>query len=297
MKRALLALVAVAALLGAGCTRGADQDGPPRPLLWKVSDADNDVYLLGSFHLLKPTDYPLAPETDAAFADAEQVVFELSPADLASPALAESMAGAGRGDGRTLQQALPADTWSRLEAYFRRRQIDAVAMQQYDTWFVSLIIAMTEMQEAGLATDHGLDKHFAERSIAAGKPSRGLETIDEQLRLFETMSPEQQLQSLESTLDDLEDIEGVIDGMHRLWRAGDEDGLFAATGAEMKAEFPALYDRMNRDRNRAWLPELRALLDDSRGDDALVVVGAMHLLGEDGVVEGLRRAGYKVERL
>ena len=54
---------------------------------------------------------------------------------------------------------------------------------------------------------------------------------------------------------------------------------------------------MNRDRTQAWLPDLRALLDDSTSDDALVIVGAMHLLGEDGVVEGLRAAGYRVERL
>ena len=111
------------------------------------------------------------------------------------------------------------------------------------------------------------------------------------------MTQEQQVQSLQATLDDVADMRAAIDEMHRLWRAGDEAGLFAATGAEMKARFPALYARMNRDRNVAWLPELRALLDDSAGDDALVIVGAMHLLGEDGVVQGLRDAGYAVERL
>jgi uncharacterized protein YbaP (TraB family) len=156
---------------------------------------------------------------------------------------------------------------------------------------------MQEMDRAGLKTDHGLDRHFADRTVAAGKPARGLESIDEQILLFEGMTHEQQVQSLESTLTDIADMRGVIDEMHRLWRAGDEAGLFAATGAQMRDEFPALYDRMNRDRNRAWIPELRALLDGSGDDDALVIVGAMHLLGEDGVVEGLRREGYVVERL
>ena len=300
MKTLILSMFAVAALLVAGCSDGADvaAGGPPRPLLWKVSDGDNSLYLLGSFHLLMPSDYPLAASTDAAFADAEQVVFELSPADLASPDLPQAMAGAAlRGDGRTLQQALPAPTWARLKAYLSERRMDPVAMQQYDAWFVSLLVANTEMQAAGLAADHGLDRHFADRTVAAGKPARGLETIDQQILLFEGMSQEQQAQSLESTLDDIADMKAMIEQMHRLWRAGDADGLFAATGAEMKAEFPALYDRMNRDRNRAWLPELRELLDGDGDDDALVVVGAMHLLGEDGVVEGLREAGYTVERL
>jgi uncharacterized protein YbaP (TraB family) len=299
MKNLLLAMTAVAAMLICSCSKAdAPANPPPRPLLWKVSDADNAIYLLGSFHLLKPSDYPLAESTDAAFEDAEHVVFELSPADLASPDLAQAMAGAAlRGGGLTLQQALPAKTWKRLSAYFVERRIDPVAMQQYDAWFVSLLVAITEMQAAGLQTDHGLDKHFADRSIAAGKPSRGLETIDQQIALFEGMSREQQVQSLESTLEDIADIRGAIDEMHRLWRDGDEAGLFAATGAEMQAEFPALYQRMNVDRNRAWLPELRAMLDGSDGDDTLVIVGAMHLLGEDGVVEGLREAGFRVERL
>jgi uncharacterized protein YbaP (TraB family) len=65
----------------------------------------------------------------------------------------------------------------------------------------------------------------------------------------------------------------------------------------MKAEYPDLYQRINVDRNRAWLPKLQALLDDSEGDNALVVVGALHLLEQDGVVELLRAKGYTVERL
>lgn len=285
-----------ALMLLAGCAPAVAE--PPRPLLWKVSDADNSLYLLGSFHLLKPTDYPLAPSTDAAFEDAEQVVFELSPQDLGGTELAQAMAGAAlRGDGRTLEQSLPPETWKTLKTHLQTRNIDPVAMQQYDAWFVSLLVALTEMQVAGLSTENGLDKHFADRTVAAGKPSRGLESIDEQIALFEGMTQEQQVQALESTLRDIADMRGMIDEMHALWRAGDEAGLFAATGAEMKAEFPALYDRMNRDRNRAWIPELRALLDGGGEDDALVVVGAMHLLGEDGVVEGLRKAGYRVERL
>ena len=293
------AIVALGAL-GAACSTRDDSRHADsyRPLLWKVDDGDNSVYLLGSFHLLKPSDYPLPAATDAAFEDAELVVFELSPDDLSSPALAQAMAGAAlRGDRRTLQQALPAATWKKLKAHLQSRRIDPVAMQQYDAWFVSLLIAITEMQTAGLATDHGLDRHFAERTVAAGKPARGLETIDAQIALFEGMTQEQQVQSLQSTLDEVADMRAAIDEMHRLWRAGDEAGLFAATGAEMKAGFPALYARMNRDRNQAWLPELRALLDHSTSDDALVIVGAMHLLGEDGVVEGLRAAGYRVERL
>lgn len=70
-----LGLAAVFAYLWSS-GRGFGGHTPPVPLLWKVSDADNSLYLLGSFHLLKPEDYPLSAEVDAAFADAEALLFE-----------------------------------------------------------------------------------------------------------------------------------------------------------------------------------------------------------------------------
>src|SRR5690349_4989078 len=93
----------IAALLSLSLAAPALAEAP-RPLLWKVSDGDNSIYLLGSFHLLKPGDYPLAASTDAAFEDAEQVVFELSPAEMADPAGPARMQQAAiRTDGSTLQ--------------------------------------------------------------------------------------------------------------------------------------------------------------------------------------------------
>ncbi len=270
----------------------------PRPLLWKVSDPDNSIYLLGSFHLLKASDYPLAPSTDAAFEDAERVVFELSPAELSDPAGSVRMAAAARrADGRTLQQSLPEDTWQTLQAYAALRQQSTEHFQGMDAWFVSLVISLTEMQLLGLDTERGLDKHFADRALKAGKPTQGLETFDQQIALFEGMSADEQRQALEDSLDEVSEMQAEIQRMHTLWRAGDAEGLFEATGAELKAKYPGVYKRLNSDRNLAWLPRLRAMLDDSDSDDTLVVVGALHLLGEDGVVELLRAKGYTVERL
>lgn len=271
---------------------------PPRPLLWKVSDADNSIYLLGSFHLLKPADYPLASSTDAAFDDAEQVVFEISPAEMADPAGPTRMAQAAlRADGSTLQQSLPPDSWSKLEAYAARRSLPLQNFQPMEAWFVSLVVSITEMQMLGLNPELGLDKHFADRAGKAGKPTRGLETFDQQIALFDGMSADEQRQALEDTLEEAAEMRGEIERMHALWRAGDGEALFEETGAELKAEYPALYKRLNHDRNLAWLPRLQAMLDDEAEDETLVVVGALHLLGEDGVVELLRAKGYAVERL
>ena len=119
MRLAWIACLLCLTLL-AGCARAE----PPRPLLWKVSDADNSVYLLGSFHLLRKGDYPLAASTDQAFEDAESVVFELSPAEMNDPALGQMMgAAARREDGKRLQDTLAPETWRQLEAWAQRRGV------------------------------------------------------------------------------------------------------------------------------------------------------------------------------
>ena len=271
---------------------------PPKPLLWKVSDADNSIYLLGSFHLLKDSDYPLADSTYAALEDAERVVFELAPSEMNDPALGQKMgAAAMRTDGTTLQQSVPEETWNQLLAFTIKRGMPIANLQRFDAWFVGLIVSLTEMQALGLDPEKGLDKHFAQRAAEAGKPVSGLETGDQQIALFDGMDATQQLQYLQDTLSELANVEAEIDKMHGLWRSGDGQALYAATGAEMKAEYPALYQRINVDRNRAWLPRLAGMLDDSDSDDTLVVVGALHLLGDDGVLAMLKAKGYQVERL
>lgn len=292
-------LLSMLALLLACLVAGCAQAEPPRPLLWKVSDADNHLYLLGSFHLLKEGDYPLAPSTGQAFEDAEQVLFEIAPAELRGPELPLAMAKAARrSDGRRLQDSLDPALWARLEAWAARTGTPLEPLQGMDAWFVALSVSLTEMQRLGLNPQLGLDRHFAERAVSAGKAVEGLETGAEQIAIFEEMDPRTQQQSLEDALGDAAEMKANINRMHALWRAGDAEGLHAETSQRLAQDYPALYARVNRERNQAWLPRLQRQLDEGgANDDALVVVGALHLLGEDGLVALLREAGYTVERL
>lgn len=288
-----LSLVLLLAAAVAACAQE-----PPRPLLWKVSDADNSIYLLGSFHLLKEDDYPLDPAVEAAFEDAERLVFELPPDAMADPKTGRMMLQAAqRTDGSRLRDELSKETWERLEAHARRRNLPLGPMQNMDAWYVGLVVSLTEMQAQGLMPEHGLDKHFAQRAAQAGKPAGGLESVAEQIALFDGLDRELQVASLEQTLAELEDLQARVERMHALWRAGDAEGLYAMTGAEMKARQPELYARVNTARNQAWLPRLKTLLDPPGDEDVLVVVGALHLLGEDGLVALFEAEGYTVERL
>ncbi len=272
--------------------------GAPKPLLWKVSDANNSLYLLGSFHMLKETDYPLAKSTDLAFDDAEQLVFELSPEEMNNPALGQKMAQAAtRTDGKTLQQSLLPETWKKFEAYATKNNLPIANFQAFEPWFVGLILNVTEMQKIGLNPALGLDKYFMDRAANAGKPAKGLETGDSQIAIFDGMSAKQQEQFLDDALNESAEMKAKIEELHSTWRNADDKTLFNKMAAEMRKEYPELYESINPARNKIWLPKLEALLKDNDKDDVLIVVGALHLIGDDGVVKLLKDKGYKVERM
>ena len=207
LRRSLKVLV-VTALLGSASVLAADAPkatGAPVPLLWKVSDKDNAVYLLGSFHLLRPGDYPLSPEVEAAFADAERLMFELAPEEMQSPAMPQMMLQAAlRTDGSTLQQELDAATWRRLEGWAGKNGMPVVSFNNFEPWFVGLTISIVEMTRQGLDPKLGLDNHFMDKAKAAGKPTAGLERAQEQIGVLDGMEATEQRQFIVEALDQAE---------------------------------------------------------------------------------------------
>ena len=280
---------------GAAAVAGKPTGNSPVPLLWKVSDGDNDVYLLGSFHALKADDYPLAPAVDAAFEDAELVVFEVSPAEMNSPELGMQMMQAAM-DPEGLQASLDAATWKRVQDYAASRNLPVETFQSFEPWFVGLMISLTEMQRIGYDAKQGLDQQLMGRAEAAHKRTMGLETGASQIAVLDGMSEVEQKQSLQEALDDAEDNKSM-DELHDKWRRGDAAALESMLTVDFRSRYASLYQRINVERNQAWIPKVGALLDNEKSDDALVVVGTMHLLGSDGLVSQLKAKGYRVERL
>ena len=305
--KALLLSAVVAVSVGVGVANtpaAAATKSPPVPLLWKVSDADNAIYLLGSFHLLKPNDYPLSKDVDAAFTDAESLVFEVSPDEMGSPEIGMIMAKSGvRTDGKQLKDDLNPVTARKLDAWLAANQgelqkIGMVpqVMQRFEPWFAALTISVLEMTKQGLDPKLGLDAHFVAAGKISGKRGSGLETGAQQVALFDSMSLEEQRQFMDEALASGEGPK-EIEKLHAAWRAGDVDAMWTGMAADMRKEYPRLYKVINVERNDAWVPKLERRLKDPGSDETLVVVGALHLLGSDGVVEKLRAKGYKVQRI
>jgi uncharacterized protein YbaP (TraB family) len=271
---------------------------PPIPLLWRVGEGPRTVYLLGTFHLLRADDYPLHPAVYAALDDAEEVWFELPGETLFDPALGQRLAEAGRRtDGSSLREELGSTEWARLGAAARAVGIDPRSLEPMQAWLAALTLSIAHMRAAGLDPALGLDRHIAGRAARAGKPIAGLETKEQQIALFAGLPPELQRRQLADVVTRSRELRAEVAWLHAQWRDGDADALYWGMAANLKAREPALYARLNRDRNEAWLPLIRDRLAGAGSDDTLVAVGSLHLVGADGLVQRLAELGYRVERI
>jgi len=136
--------------------------------------------------------------------------------------------------------------------------------------------------------------HMMSKAQADGKPIEGFETVEEQVRFLDGMSLPAQREMLLSTLTESAKLGEMMDEMIDAWRHGD----IAVLEADMLEEI-ASHEELNKalvtDRNARWVSRIDSLLDDS--EDYLIIVGALHLIGKDGVPTQLRQLGYDVRQL
>lgn len=278
-------------LLAAATAPAAESQGSV--FMWRVQRGQTTVHLLGSIHAMKPEAYPLPAPIEAAFEAAEVVVFEVDLDEMNGAALEMLAAGSLEG-GRTLEQELGPELWARLAATVEGTGLAPAALQFMKPWMAALSVAGLELARAGYQPASGLDLHLSRRAADSGKERQALETVEQQLGLFTGLSPEESAAFLRSTLDELETMIPLLDQVAASWRVGEVKPVEDLLGSEF-SEFPELRERMVAARNRAWLERIEALLAGDR--DALVVVGALHLVGPEGLVALLRGRGYTVTQL
>jgi hypothetical protein len=263
-------------------------------VLFSVEGKQNTVYLLGSVHLLRDSDDGLPGAADEAYADAERVVMEIdlddpSIAD-ASTMLAEMQRAALLPEGQTLRRVLGAD-YDSIAQQVRGSGLELAALDRFAPWFVAMMLLQLELAERGFRPELGIEQRIAERAGRDDKPIEGLETPAEQFALLGGLPLPEQKRFLEMTLEDTADLDEELEEMLAAWRTGDTAAL-ARLLADAYEEFPELYGPLTENRNRAWVEELEHLLEDR--DDYLVVVGALHLVGRNSVVDLLRKRGHTV---
>ena len=249
------------------------------------------LYLLGSVHLLSQDAAALPPQVDTAFEHAKTVSLETS-FDSVQMRAAELMMRGRFSNGATLRSTLSPSAVPKVDSLLRSYGLTLDQVNGFKPWFVSMLLSQVAMQKMGFQAQFGVDMQLNARAKAAGKPVLGLESPDFQLGLFDGLSFADQEQMLVDGT--REDDAKVLTTIRDAWSVGNTAALDSLLNRRLESA-PGLRNALLTSRNRNWVPKLEQLIKGK--DDALVVVGAGHLVGKDGVLELLKAKGYTIEQM
>lgn len=284
------ALGAFAGVLLAGC---AAQEASARPPIWVVRDANSELVLFGSVHVLPPGLDWRPPALDAALARADDLWFEL-PIDAASEAKVGQLAAA-RGmlpPDQSLSRMLSPDGAQRLERAAADLGVSMAVLDRLEPWFAEVALAGAQFMKSGADANSGVEKTLA-ASAPASAARKAFESPEEQIAIFDAAPLPEQIASLEESLRELERNPRAYDELVAVWMAGDLKALDDDALGPIRKAAPGLYARLVTQRNERWIKAIRARMDGS--GKTVVVVGVGHLVGADGLPMRLRALGYEVE--
>ena len=278
----------LAALVLWTCTLPSRADTPLHSL-WELHGKHNSVFLLGSIHVLRPADYPLDPAVMRAYASSKSLVMEINLADMDLEQLqGEMMASAMLPEGKSLPEVLGAKRYARAEILAREVGVELSTFDQFAPWFAAEAISQLQLMQLGFQPTSGVEMYFLERARGDGKSVAGLETVHDQIALFEGLSMDAQAEYLVSSLEQAHELPKQVDDMVHAWQRGDTAWFDEQMRSELGRD-PALYQSVLAARNRKWIPKIEALLNDDK--NYLVIVGTGHLVGRNSVIEMLKKDG------
>lgn len=291
MKRRAL-LSALCAALAWLASPIASADG--HPPLWRIDGPNNSIYLLASVHVLRSGDDAMPASVLQAYQQASAIYMEVDVDNL-DPAQAEQFT-LERGvlpEGQTLHDVLGAERYERARRQAEQLGLDLEMFAQLEPWVVALSVAQAEFIKLGLDPQAGVEQQLARKAAQDGKQIHGLETLTDQLNALDSLPLARQGEFLLVSLDEAADLSTEADQLIGAWSRGDT-AMLAKTLTEEFNGFPDLYRSLVVDRNRKWADEISALLHDKQ--NYLIVVGALHLVGRDSVIELLRTHGFNATR-
>lgn len=288
------AFILTAALLGGGIIAGAARADSGSPPLWQLKGKNNSIYLLGSVHALRDAMQPLSASILHAYQDADVLYMEIDVDDLDPAEVQQFTVTNGLlPPEQTLAGLLGEERYGRARSEAEKLGLDLDQLAQLEPWVVAISAVQAQVLRLGLDPDAGVEQRLARDAKRDQKEIRGLETVSDQLGIFDRLPLERQQDFLLMSLEEAIELPTALDDMIDAWSRGDVEQLAAIMSADFKA-FPELYEPLVVARNRNWTRQIIALLDDDT--DYLVVVGALHLTGEDSVIQMLHEQGYRAKR-
>lgn len=269
------------------------------PLLYEVKSDTNTVYLFGTIHVGASSMYPLNASVNQAFDKAGVLALEADPTDQNALVAAMSMALYPPPDN--LERHITPALYARVKAALPAVGIPLDYARNLRPHLLAMLISITEVQRLGYEPTLGLDVHFATLAKASGKPIVQLESMAQQMELFNNLPPEAQEGMLQATLDSISEGRSreELDELVTAWSHGDPDAILRAIQREFEGLDAKSAQRLQAslydERNRSMADDVEAMLRGSRPH--FVAIGAGHLVGATGLPILLTRKGYRVRRL
>ncbi len=279
----------LAALAAAAGLAAAPVPARAEPSVWTVRDADSTIVLFGSVHLLPDGLDWRPPALDAALETADDLWFE-TPTEGGEGRLATRALGL-LPVGESLSVKLSAEGRARLEKASAALGLSPAAIDGLRPWLADITLSVAALVRDGARVEAGVEAVLADAAPIAER--RYFETPWEQIAFLADAPEADQLASLEETLRQLEEDPELFARLVRSWLAGDQAAIEALGVAPLRSLSPALYERLLAGRNRRWTALILERLAGS--GTTVIVVGAGHLTGPDGVPALLRARGVAVE--
>lgn len=268
-----------------------------KSFIWKISSSNSYVYLLGSIHFGKPEFYPLSNTIEKAFESSDKLVLETAYTEISYWDMHFQFEKYGRyTEGEELKDKLGWNFYSALSDYLQDNGIDITTINDYRPWVVYGIVDEIKEENWGYYLYYGIDHHFQYRALLRNMEVIGLETTDEHIKVLIDVPDETMVNVLELSVfvpDYIDDTGLYFD----IWEDGDAE-ILEAWQLDSLMRYPDIavyYDILLTERNLSWMPKIEEFLADEY--IYFIVVGASHLLGEDGLLDLLDEKGYEIEQL
>ncbi len=266
-----------------------------KTFLWKVQSKTNIVYVLGSIHYLKKEMYPLDEKIENAFEQSDILVVEANISDIKKVDIQKLIGSALYPENETLEKNVSTETYELVKKELDGLGFPIEVINRQRPWFLAFTLVSIEILKLGFDPNYGIDKYFL--SKATGKKIFELESFDYQIDLFSKLSDKDQELFLLYMLKDIKVLEQELDKLIQAWTSGNTksmESIITRSVSEDKRLSP-IYEKILYERNRSMASKIEDYLRTK--ETYFVIVGAGHLVGNQGIIEILKGKGFFVEQL
>ncbi len=257
--------------------------------VWVAEKNGHSIIIAGSVHLVHPSQLPLPPEYLKAFAFSKRVVFEIDLSEMNQGTSLAKMIQTFKLRGTTLDKTLSPEVWQELNAVMKQYHVPH-ALLAYDAAFMSFSLPLIIWQNQGYR--EGIDKLLYDKAKLENKEIIGLETFDEQLKALAILQEIDPTLLMQETLREIKNPQFSLDALIKDLYQGQQTVLNEQLAIYNTKEMEPFYQVLLVSRNKAWIPKIDQFAKDSV--KTMVIVGAMHLVGNDSVLQLLKAQGYKI---